>query len=403
MGPSPSKTGESPTRRYSIDPEEEILFGKSKPRAPRKVEAFDKLVVLGQGSFAKVILVRKKDTGKLYAMKILKKKDIAKAKEIEHTFAERMILAESRHPFLVNLEFAFQDRDNLYMILEFANGGEMFFHLKQDGYFNEKRASFYAAEIVLALDYLHSKGIIYRDLKPENILLDRDGHIKLTDFGLSKYNFKESKGAKTFCGTPEYMCPEMLKGGSYGKAADWWALGTVLFEMITGLPPFYSDNQQVMFSRILSAPLKFPPYMSRAAKSLLFGLLTRDPKKRLGARSVDEIKKHKFFSHVDWKEFKKRSVRVPFVPKLKSDDDISYFDPIFTQKTAIESFEEKKMRKKRELAPTSYHATSGDPFVGFSYGGSPGSMPRIMEESIPHDVEERRRRMEEESSSPPPE
>eukprot|EP01118_Nematostelium_gracile_P014786 TRINITY_DN5840_c0_g1_i1.p1 TRINITY_DN5840_c0_g1~~TRINITY_DN5840_c0_g1_i1.p1 ORF type:complete len:347 (-),score=82.70 TRINITY_DN5840_c0_g1_i1:720-1760(-) len=203
------------------------------------VDDFKPIRVVGKGTFAKVMMVQKKDTNRLYAMKIIKKDAVFKHNAVKHTMAERNILRRINNPFIVSLKYSFQTQDKLYMILDYINGGELFYHLSDAGRFDEERARFYAAEIVHALGYLHSMSIVYRDLKPENLLLDMNGHICLTDFGLCKEDLGYGKITHTFCGSPEYLAPEIFLGKGYDKSVDWWALGTLLYEMLSGLPPFF--------------------------------------------------------------------------------------------------------------------------------------------------------------------
>jgi serine/threonine protein kinase len=226
------------------------------------------------------------------------------------------------------------------MILDYINGGELFFHLKKEGRFPENRVRFYAAEIVCALAHLHSLGIVYRDLKPENILLNSEGHITITDFGLSKQI--DEGGTHTFCGTPEYLAPEVLKGQGHGMAVDWWSLGTLIYEMLTGLPPFYSQNINIMYQKILNGELRFPSYVSSEAQSLLEGLLTRDVDKRLGsgADGSFDIKKHVFFTGIDWEKLERKEIEPPFRPKVKSEVDTSQIDTAFTQEKPQDSLVE---------------------------------------------------------------
>jgi len=285
--------------------------------------------------------VRKKDDAKIYAMKVLRKEAIIARKQVTHTKAEKSILQRIQHPFIVRLHYAFQTKDKLYMILDYINGGELFFHLKKEGRFPEIRVKFYAAEIVCAMAHLHSLQIVYRDLKPENILIDMEGHICITDFGLSK-EIKPEEGTHTFCGTPEYLAPEVLKGQGHGIAVDWWSLGTLIYEMLTGLPPFYSQNINIMYQKILNGELRFPSYVSADAQSLLEGLLTRDVEKRLGsgAEGSADVKKHPFFSSLDWEKLEKKDVEPPFKPKVKSSTDISQIDTAFTQEKPQDSLVE---------------------------------------------------------------
>eukprot|EP01114_Cavostelium_apophysatum_P023666 TRINITY_DN898_c0_g1_i1.p1 TRINITY_DN898_c0_g1~~TRINITY_DN898_c0_g1_i1.p1 ORF type:complete len:439 (-),score=184.56 TRINITY_DN898_c0_g1_i1:98-1414(-) len=296
------------------------------------VEDFDLLNLVGKGSFGKVMQVRKKDTGQIYAMKVLDKKHILEHNEVEHTLAEKHILQKLHHPFLVNLNYSFQTEDKLYFILDYVNGGELFFHLQKEKKFTEDRVRFYAAEILLAIEHLHQNGIIYRDLKPENILITSDGHLTLTDFGLCKEGIeKEDDRTGTFCGTPEYLAPEVLKGKGYGKAVDWWSYGSLLYEMLTGLPPFYSQDVQEMYRKIMTDKLKFPNGMSEDSKSLLEGLLQRDINERL--KDPAKIKEHPFFKAIDFDALYNKKIRPPFIPDVKGQHDVSYIDPMFVKET----------------------------------------------------------------------
>jgi len=298
----------------------------------RKVglEDFKLIKVIGKGNFGKVLLVRMTQTDEIFAMKMLSKKQIIENNEIEHTMAECRILQRLRHPFLVNLHYAFQTEDKLCLILDFVNGGELFFHLQQDKRFSESRTRFYAAEILLGLEYLHNAGVLYRDLKLENLLLTAEGHIVLTDFGLSKEGL-DGKDARTttFCGTPEYMAPEMLSSNAYGKAVDWWSFGSLLYEMLTGLPPFYNQDVQKMYHRIVHDRLSFPPFVNESARGLIALLLEKDPKRRLTDPLL--MKRHPFFDGIDWDALYRRKVTPPFVPPVKSAADISQIDPVFTK------------------------------------------------------------------------
>ncbi|RKO96194.1 Pkinase-domain-containing protein, partial [Caulochytrium protostelioides] len=226
--------------------------------APMQASDFEVLKMLGKGNFGKVLQVRKKDTGRIYAMKILIKKDVVEKREVQHTLSERNVLIQATSPFLVGLKFAFQTPEKLYLVLDFMNGGELFYHLQSETAFSESRARFYTAELISAIAHLHRYNIIYRDLKPENILLDSNGHIALTDFGLCKENISADKITNTFCGTAEYLAPEVLLGRGYGKPVDWWSLGILFYEMTTGLPPFFSENTNMMFKKILHAEVTYP-------------------------------------------------------------------------------------------------------------------------------------------------
>ncbi|RCH80710.1 hypothetical protein CU098_003977 [Rhizopus stolonifer] len=299
--------------------------------------SFDLLRVIGRGSFGKVYVVRKKDTNRIYAMKVLRKSRIISRSEVTHTMAEKTVLAKVRNPFIVPLKFAFQSPDKLYLVLAFINGGELFHHLQAQGRFNEERARFYAAELFCALECLHGFNVVYRDLKPENILIDYNGHIALCDFGLCKLNMTESERTNTFCGTPEYLAPELLLGQGYTKTVDWWTLGVLLYEMLTGLPPFYDENTNEMYRKILQDELRFPEDMSDAAQSLLRGLLTRDPTLRLGNRGTDEIRFHPFFQSIDWIKLMSKQLQPPFKPSVESIYDTTNFDDEFTSEQPVES------------------------------------------------------------------
>jgi len=234
------------------------------------IEDFEKLKVVGKGSFGKVLLVRKMDDKKIFAMKILDKATIVEKEEVEHTRSEKSILTKLDHPFLIKLHYSFQTPEKLYLIMDFVNGGELFFHLQQQQIFNEETAKFLCGEILLALEYLHSNGIVYRDLKPENLLISKEGHIIMTDFGLSKEGLNDPNDRTgTFCGTPEYLAPEILEGKTYGKGVDWWSFGSLLFEMLTGLPPFYDEDLQNMYTKIMTEEVVYPNTLPEHATDLL--------------------------------------------------------------------------------------------------------------------------------------
>ncbi|CAO3656582.1 unnamed protein product [Mucor fragilis] len=300
-------------------------------------QSFDLLRVIGRGSFGKVYVVRKKDTNRIYAMKVLRKSRIISRSEVTHTMAEKTVLAQVRNPFIVPLKFAFQSPDKLYLVLAFINGGELFHHLQVEGRFHEERARFYTAELFCALECLHGFNVVYRDLKPENILIDYNGHIALCDFGLCKLNMTDSERTNTFCGTPEYLAPELLLGQGYTKNVDWWTLGVLLYEMLTGLPPFYHENTDEMYRKILRDPLVFPDDMSDEASSFLTGLLTRDPNQRLGNRGTDEIRHHPFFRSIDWTKLMRKQLQAPFKPSVENMYDTTNFDDEFTSEQPVES------------------------------------------------------------------
>ncbi|CAD8060970.1 unnamed protein product [Paramecium sonneborni] len=284
--------------------------------------------VVGRGSFGKVMLVQHKMTKKNYAMKILRKDIIQEKGQQVHTMNERQILEVAQHPFIVQLHYAFQTPEKLYLVTDFLVGGELFYHLRKSKKFSEDRMKLYAAELILALDYLHQKGIIYRDLKPENILIGADGHIKLTDFGLSRINLKEGERTYTFCGTPEYLAPEILLGQGHDQSADWWSLGALMYEMIAGAPPFYSKEKGIMFRDRLEKQIEMKPWFSENVSNLLTGLLINDPNKRI---TIQQIKSHPFFGSLSWDDVYNKTIKPQFIPKLKNELDLQNIDPIFTQ------------------------------------------------------------------------
>jgi len=329
------------------------------------LEDFHLLKVIGKGSFGKVMLAKHKRTGKVYAVKVLSKKAIKQRDEVKHIMAERNVLMQNvKHPFLVGLRYSFQTTEKLYFVLDYVNGGELFFHLQRDKRFSEPRARFYAAEIVSALGYLHSLDIIYRDLKPENILLDSEGHIALTDFGLCKEGIMPGDTTSTFCGTPEYLAPEVLKKQEYGMAVDWWCLGAVLYEMLVGLPPFYSRDCNEMYDRILHDKLRFPPHVSENARSLITELLQRDPKKRLGSGSqgAKEIELHPFFESINWEKLYNREYKPPFNPNVNGALDLKNFDPQFLNEPVPKSLIDESDRPGLQV-----DVEIDDTFSGFSY------------------------------------
>ncbi|KAJ7784494.1 kinase-like domain-containing protein [Mycena metata] len=266
------------------------------------IDDFELITVIGKGSFGKVMQVRKRDT-------TIRKMHIVNRNEITHTLAERLVLAQVNSPFIVPLKFSFQSEQKLYLVLAFVNGGELFHHL-------QARTA---------------------DLKPENILLDFTGHIALCDFGLCKLNMKADDKTNTFCGTPEYLAPEILNGQGYNKTIDWWTLGVLLFEMLAGLPPFYDEVTDKMYEKILNDPLVFGPEIGPEARSILTALLIRDPTQRLGVNGATEIKRHAFFASMDWKQLAQKKIQPPFKPNVTSPVDVSNFDTVFTVEPPIDS------------------------------------------------------------------
>ncbi|KAJ3425236.1 non-specific serine/threonine protein kinase [Anaeramoeba flamelloides] len=329
-----------------------------------KPESFNYLSVIGKGSYGKVYQVQHKITKNIYAMKVLVKGELYERKQVDHTRTEQLILSTISHPFIVTLHYSFQTQHKLFLVLDFVKGGELFFHLRRAGRgrFPESLAMFYNAEIILAIEYLHKRNIVYRDLKPENVLLNEDGHIKLTDFGLAKSgvsfsggggnkyssddddddesNEKEDQKTNTFCGTPAYFAPEVLKRDSYGKSVDYWTIGILIYEMLTGKPPFIAENRNKMFVAILNKEPIYPTYLSEDATDLIKGFLQKNPLNRLGSKGFDEIKKHNFFKKIDWKKLSIKKIAPPFKPIVQKDpNDISCFDSNLTNQV-IENDEE---------------------------------------------------------------
>eukprot|EP00923_Selenidium_pygospionis_P018528 GHVN01032410.1.p1 GENE.GHVN01032410.1~~GHVN01032410.1.p1 ORF type:complete len:883 (-),score=287.62 GHVN01032410.1:484-3132(-) len=338
---------ESPQR--AVQPRERVNLGD-----------FRVLQLLGKGSYGTVYLVQKITTERVYAMKVLRKDIVISRKQVEHTKTERNVMVAIRHPFIVQLYYSLQTKQKLYFIMEYCPGGELFFHLSRRRIFDEEGCRFYASQILLALAHLHTMNIIYRDLKPENILLDKDGYVKLTDFGLSKEGVSDNVSAHSMCGTPEYIAPEVLENKGHGKAVDWWSLGTLIFELLNGLPAFYSRDRNQLFRNIREGSLAYPPHFSPEARSLLTGLFNRNPNLRLGGGPGDaeEIKAHPFFNGVDWEAMLAKKVKPPVQPSLRSPTDVQNFDHDFITQPVRNS---ELMHEELSIPP------SQDMFSGFAY------------------------------------
>ncbi|XP_052861134.1 cAMP-dependent protein kinase catalytic subunit PRKX [Anopheles cruzii] len=291
------------------------------------LDDFQILKTIGTGTFGRVCLCRDKITDKHWAMKILAMADVIRLKQIEHVKNEKNILREIDHPFVVNMRWHTKDDCCLYMLFEYVSGGELFSYLRNAGRFDAVTANFYACEIVLALEYLHSLSIVYRDLKPENLLLDRDGHLKITDFGFAK---KLKDRTWTLCGTPEYLAPEIIQSKGHNKAVDWWALGVLIYEMVVGYPPFYDDNPFGIYEKILSGKIEWSRHTDPIAKDLVKKLLVLDRTKRLGnmKNGAEDVKRHRWFKHLDWNVVIRKQLKPPIVPKFaaEGDGDTSNFD-----------------------------------------------------------------------------
>ncbi|KAL6486292.1 hypothetical protein MHYP_G00056840 [Metynnis hypsauchen] len=300
------------------------------------LEDFTFLQVLGKGSFGKVMLARMNSGERVFAVKILKKDVILQDDDVDSTMIEKRVLSLAyNHPYLTHLHYCFQTTDRLFFVMEFVNGGDLMFHIQKSRRFDEARARFYAAEITSALMFLHSKGIIYRDLKLDNVLLDKEGHCKLADFGMCKEGIHNGVQTGTFCGTPDYIAPEIIQEEQYGVSVDWWAMGVLLYEMLSGHAPFEAETEDELFECILRDEVIYSSWLSNEAEDILRGFLTKDPSYRLGCTERDggesAITAHPFFKEVDWEKLKKRELEPPFKPRIKSLEDVNNFDPDFTQ------------------------------------------------------------------------
>lgn len=288
---------------------------------------FDILRTLGTGSFGRVHLVQSKHNQRFYAIKVLKKAQVVKMKQVEHTNDERRMLSDVKHPFLITLWGTFQDWRNLYMVMDFVEGGELFSLLRKSGRFPNPVAKFYGAEATLALEYLHSKNIIYRDLKPENLLLDRHGHLKITDFGFAK---RVPDKTWTLCGTPDYLAPEVVSNKGYNKSVDWWSLGILIYEMLCGYTPFWDSGSPMrIYENILKGKIKYPAYINVDAQNLLERLITADLTKRLGNLygGPQDVKSHPWFAEVTWDRLARKDIDAPYTPPVKAGmGDASQFD-----------------------------------------------------------------------------
>jgi atypical protein kinase C iota type len=307
------------------------------------LDDFELIKVIGRGSYAKVFLVEYKRTKKCYAMKVIKKSKVNDDEDIDWVQTEKHIFEQAtNHPFLVGLHSCFQTESNLFFVIEYLCGGDLMYHMQRKCKLPEDHARFYSAEIVLALDFLHSKGIIYRDLKLDNVLLDIEGHVKLTDYGMCKEGLKKGEMTSTFCGTPNYIAPEMLRGESYDFSVDWWALGVLCFEMMAGRTPFNinenaSENPDLntedhLFQVILEKPIRIPRNLSVKATSLLKGFLQKAAADRLGSQDgLREIQQHAFYKTIDWNALEQRLIQPPYKPQVTSERDLSNIDELFTK------------------------------------------------------------------------
>ncbi|XP_078697075.1 protein kinase C iota type-like isoform X10 [Branchiostoma floridae x Branchiostoma belcheri] len=307
------------------------------------LDEFDLLRVIGRGSYAKVLMVKLRKTQRIYAMKVVKKELVNDDEDIDWVQTEKHVFeTASNHPFLVGLHSCFQTESRLFFVIEFVNGGDLMFHMQRQRKLPEDHARFYAAEISCALNFLHERGIVYRDLKLDNVLLDSDGHVKLTDYGMCKEGLHPGDTTSTFCGTPNYIAPEILRGEDYGSSVDWWALGVLLFEMLAGRSPFdivgNTENpdqhtEDYLFQVILEKTIRIPRSLSVRAASALKGFLNKNPAERLGCAPVtgfSDIQHHTFFKPIDWDALEARQVSPPFKPSIDSEGGVENFDQQFT-------------------------------------------------------------------------
>ncbi|KAL9658304.1 hypothetical protein ABK040_015624 [Willaertia magna] len=368
------------------------------------IHSFELLKVIGEGSFSKVCLVRKKDTRQIYALKVLDKSEIKRRNQVEHTITEKHVLSTHRHPFIIKMYHSFQAEDKLYMCLQFIPGGELFGHLRKVHKFTLELSKFYLCEVILAIEYLHNNNIIYRDLKPENILLNADGHIKLTDFGLAKEGITSVGGnssgvkTKTFCGTPDYLSPEIIKGLPHGKGVDYWSIGVLMFEFLTGRSPFRGSNRKELYEQILHTHPVYPKEITEATNKtilvdddpikgiklqepiqknvlvdLLDRLLLKKPEERLGSAGIQEIKSHPFFDDVDWDLMLQKQITPPFKPPL-SDNPNENLQKIIGNNLGIplENLNGNIMllndKEQSLIMPkTPFQASQSPSFCGFTY------------------------------------
>lgn len=332
-----------------VDPQKKPVGHSSK--VLRK-DDFELVKTLGTGTFARVWLTKLNrkngdDRNKVFALKILRKVDVIRLKQVEHVRNERNVLAAvAGHPFITTMIASFQDTESLYMLLDYCPGGEVFSYLRRARRFNESTSQFYAAEIVLILEYLHEKeGVAYRDLKPENILIDAEGHLKLVDFGFAKKI--DNRETYTLCGTPEYLAPEVIRNTGHGTAVDWWAFGILIYEFLVGQPPFWDQNPMKIYEQIVEGKVRYPSAMSKDARDIIAGLCTVDVTKRLGnvKGGSQTVKDHAWFKDINFDDLYHRKMQGPIVPHLRAPDDTRNFDEYDAEPQQKESYTKEMYEK----------------------------------------------------------
>ncbi|KAL4641202.1 protein kinase C epsilon type isoform X1 [Arapaima gigas] len=359
--PTPSSGGGDPAPLADGQENGELKTFQAKRM---NLDDFIFIKVLGKGSFGKVMLAELKGTDEVYAVKVLKKDVILQDDDVDCTLTEKRILALARkHPYLTQLFCCFQTKDRLFFVMEYVNGGDLMFQIQRSRKFDEARSRFYAAEVTSALMFLHQNGVIYRDLKLDNILLDAEGHCKLADFGMCKEGILNGVTTTTFCGTPDYIAPEILQELEYGPSVDWWALGVLMYEMMAGQPPFEADNEDDLFESILHDDVLYPVWLSKEAVSILKAFMTKSPNKRLGCVAAqggeEAIKTHPFFKEIDWQQLEQRKIKPPFKPRIKTKRDVNNFDQDFTREDPVLTPVEEAIIKQ----------INQEEFKGFSYFG----------------------------------